>query len=64
MPKNLLLADDSVTIRKVVAITFANEDYAVDAVDNGEDAVAKARAERPDVILLDAVMPKWNGYEA
>ena len=44
MPKTLLLADDSVTIQKVVAITFANEDYAVSVVDNGEDAVAKARA--------------------
>ena len=64
MPKNLLLADDSVTIQKVVAITFANEDYAVSAVDNGEDAIAKARATRPDVILLDAMMPKKNGYEA
>jgi CheY-like chemotaxis protein len=64
MPKNLLVADDSVTIQKVVAITFANEDYAVSAVDNGEDAVAKARASRPDVILLDALMPRKNGYEA
>ena len=64
MPKNLLLADDSVTIQKMVAITFANEDYAVSVVDNGEDAVAKARAARPDVILLDAVMPRKNGYEA
>ncbi len=64
MPKNLLLADDSVTIQKMVAITFANEDYAVSVVTNGDDAVAKARAARPDVILLDAVMPKKNGYEA
>ncbi len=64
MPKNLLLADDSVTIQRVVAITFANEDYAVSVVANGEDAVAKARAARPDVILLDALMPKLNGYDA
>src|SRR5512137_2450084 len=64
MPKNLLLADDSITIQKMVAITFANEDYAVSVVNNGEDAVARARAARPDVILLDAVMPKKNGYEA
>jgi CheY-like chemotaxis protein len=64
MPKNLLLADDSVTIQKVVGITFANEDYAVSVVGNGEDAVTRARAARPDVILLDALMPKKNGYEA
>ncbi len=64
MPKNLLLADDSITIQKVVAITFANEDYAVTVVDNGEAALAKARAARPDVVLLDVVMPKKNGREA
>jgi CheY-like chemotaxis protein len=63
MPKNLLLADDSITIQKVVGITFANEDYQVTAVDNGEDAVAKAKELRPDVILADVVMPKRNGYE-
>ncbi len=64
MPKNLLLADDSITIQKVVAITFANEDYAVTTVDNGDDALARARAQRPDVILLDVLMPKKNGYDA
>jgi CheY-like chemotaxis protein len=64
MPKTLLLADDSITIQKVVAITFANEDYAVTAVDNGEDLIAKARALKPDVVLADVVMPKRNGYDA
>ena len=63
MPKNLLLADDSITIQKVVGITFANEDYQVVAVDNGEEALARARELRPDVILADVVMPKRNGYE-
>ncbi|WP_243338681.1 response regulator, partial [Anaeromyxobacter soli] len=63
MPKNLLLADDSITIQKVVGITFANEDYQVVAVGNGEDAIARARELRPDVILADVVMPKRNGYE-
>ncbi len=63
MPKTLLLADDSITIQKVVAITFANEDYKVVSVDNGEDAVQRARELRPDVILADVVMPRRNGYE-
>lgn len=63
MPKNLLLADDSITIQKVVGITFANEDYKVTVVDNGQDAVTKARELRPDVILADVVMPRRNGYE-
>ncbi|MFN7132171.1 MAG: PleD family two-component system response regulator, partial [Myxococcales bacterium] len=63
MPKKLLLADDSITIQKVVAITFANEDYQITAVDNGEDALNKARELVPDVILADVVMPRRNGYE-
>ncbi|WP_242395195.1 response regulator, partial [Anaeromyxobacter oryzisoli] len=64
MPKNLLLADDSITIQKVVGITFAkNEDIKVTAVDNGEAAIAKARELKPDLILADVVMPKRNGYE-
>src|SRR5512140_360725 len=63
MPKNLLLADDSITIQKVVGITFANEDFKVTTVDNGEDAVARARELLPDVVLADVVMPRKNGYE-
>src|SRR5512138_99008 len=63
MPKNLLLADDSITIQKVVGITFANEDFKVTSVDNGDDAIARARELRPDVILADVVMPRKNGYE-
>src|SRR5919202_2398168 len=63
MPKNLLLADDSITIQKVVGITFAGEDFRITAVDNGEDAIARARELQPDVILADVVMPRRNGYE-
>src|SRR5262245_36943331 len=63
MPKSLLLADDSVTIQKVVGISFANEDIEITTVDNGRDAVAKARALRPDIILADVVMPGMSGYE-
>ena len=63
MPRNLLLADDSITIQKVVGITFAGEDFNIVAVDNGDDAVRKAREIRPDLILADVVMPKKNGYE-
>jgi CheY-like chemotaxis protein len=63
MPKTLLLADDSVTIQKVVGIVFATEDYRITAVDNGEDALRKARESRPDIVLADVVMPRMNGYE-
>ncbi len=63
MPKTILLADDSVTIQKVVAISFASEDVTVLTVDNGDDAIAKAREIRPDIVLADVVMPGKNGYE-
>ncbi len=63
MPKTLLLADDSVTIQKVVGISFANEDIVLLTVDNGDDAVARAQEVRPDVVLADVVMPGRNGYE-
>jgi CheY-like chemotaxis protein len=63
MPKQILLADDSITIQKVIALTFAGEDYKITAVDNGVDALAKAREVRPDIILADVVMPQKNGYE-
>jgi CheY-like chemotaxis protein len=63
MSKKLLLADDSITIQKVIGITFANEDYDLEIVDNGDAALEKARALRPDLILADVFMPGRNGYE-
>ncbi len=63
MAKTLLLADDSVTIQKVVSISFASENVQIVTVDNGDDAILKARELRPDVILADVVMPGKNGYE-
>ncbi len=63
MPKTLLLADDSITIQRVVGITFANEDYEITTVDNGDDAVSKAAEIKPDIVLADVIMPKKNGYE-
>jgi CheY-like chemotaxis protein len=63
MSKKLLLADDSITIQKVIGITFANEDYELTVVDNGDAALEKVAAIRPDLILADVHMPGKNGYE-
>ncbi len=63
MSKKLLLADDSITIQKVIGITFANEDYELTIVDNGDAALEKAKASRPDLVLADVYMPGKNGYE-
>ncbi|RII27224.1 MAG: response regulator [Geobacter sp.] len=63
MGKKLLLADDSITIQKVVGIIFANEDYELTVVDNGNAALEKARELIPDIIMVDALMPGKTGYE-
>src|SRR5215212_5835184 len=63
MPKKILLADDSITIQKVVELTFSDADYEVTAVNNGAKALAKLAEMRPDIILSDFIMPEKNGYE-
>jgi CheY-like chemotaxis protein len=63
MSKRLLLADDSITIQKVIQITFAHEDYELTVTDNGDAALAKARELLPHLVLADVYMPGKNGYE-
>lgn len=63
MAKRILLADDSITIQKVVELTFSDGDYEVTAVNNGAKAVLKLGEMRPDIILSDIIMPEKNGYE-
>ncbi|HYZ88157.1 MAG TPA: response regulator [Myxococcales bacterium] len=63
MPKSLLLADDSVTIQKAVQMTFKAEDVTLIVVSDGSEALARAKAVRPDLILADVEMPGVGGYE-
>ena len=63
MPHKLLLADDSVTIQRVIELTFADEDIQVIAVGDGQQAIARIEADRPDVVLADVGMPERDGYE-
>jgi CheY-like chemotaxis protein len=59
----LLLADDSVTIQRVVELTFSGEDVQVVTVGDGEQAIARIPIERPDIVLADIGMPKRSGYD-
>ena len=63
MTRRLLLADDSVTIQRVVELTFSGEDIEVVTVSDGEEAIASMSADPPDIVLADIAMPKKNGYE-
>ena len=63
MPKTLLVADDSHTMRKVIGMVFATEDMQLTTVDNGIDAISRARELQPDLVLADVVMPGKSGYE-
>ena len=63
MPHKLLLADDSVTIQRVIELTFADEDVHVIAVGDGKQAIDRVQQDRPDIVLADIGMPERDGYE-
>ena len=61
--EKILLADDEPRITKLVAIALAEEGFRVVTADGGEAALQKAEEVRPDIILLDIVMPDLDGIE-
>src|SRR5215813_11446818 len=63
MKSRILLADDSVTIQKVIELTFMDEDFEVRAVSNGDEALALLPDLKPDFVIADVHMPGANGYE-
>src|SRR6266404_3620445 len=63
MGKKILLADDSITIKKVIELTFSDEDFDVVTVGNGRLALEKVQELRPDIVLCDIIMPEKDGYE-
>ena len=63
MSKHVLVADDSITMRKVIEMVFATEDFHLTTVDNGHDAIARALELGPDLVIADVTMPGKNGYE-
>ncbi|MFZ2224186.1 MAG: response regulator [Candidatus Deferrimicrobium sp.] len=62
MPKKLLLAEDSLTIRKVFGLALSRSDIAITAVDNGEDAVRLAAEILPDLVVADVTLPGKDGF--
>jgi CheY-like chemotaxis protein len=62
MSKTLLLADDSVTIQRVIELTFAHEDVRVVSVSDGRRAIQWMDTEWPDIVLVDVEVPEVDGY--
>jgi CheY-like chemotaxis protein len=63
MAKKLLLADDSVTIQRVIELTFSGEDVQVLTASDGEEALMRIATDKPDIVLADIGMPKRSGYD-
>ena len=62
--RKILIVDDSPTERHVLNDMLTKAGYEVVTSDNGEDAILKAKAQKPDLILMDVVMPGLNGFQA
>jgi adenylate cyclase len=62
-PPRILIVDDNETNRDILATRLATQGYALCEAADGEEAIAAARTLLPDLILLDVMMPKLNGFE-
>ncbi|HET9553636.1 MAG TPA: response regulator [Anaeromyxobacteraceae bacterium] len=62
--KKILLVDDSSTVRLMERMILARQPYDLVEARDGQEGVEKARAEKPDLILMDVVMPRMTGFEA
>lgn len=61
--KKILIADDELNIRSLVS-TMLDKDYVVIEATNGEEAIDITKREKPDLILMDLMMPQMDGYTA
>jgi CheY-like chemotaxis protein len=60
----VLIADDNIDTREMYALYLSMAGYTVDTAGDGHEAVVKARAMRPDIIVMDLQMPKLDGWGA
>jgi twitching motility two-component system response regulator PilH len=62
--KKILIADDSPSDRQYLLEKLSKHGYQCITAEGGTEAIAKSKTERPDLILMDIIMPGTNGYEA
>ena len=63
MTKKILVADNSVTIQKIVAMAFENEDAVVEGVSKGKDAFDRMETFKPNIVLADVDMQDLTGFD-
>ena len=63
MPKKILVVDDNSELRTLLKSYLTQEGYTVATASNGQDALFVARQEKPDLVILDLMMPEMDGYE-
>lgn len=63
MATKILAVDDEQSIRKLVSVTLQGRGFDVATAVDGQDALDKALSEKPDLIVLDVMMPKMDGWE-
>jgi DNA-binding response OmpR family regulator len=63
MPKTILVVDDKANVRTLVRDYLTEQGFHVGTADNGQSALYAARHDKPDLILLDIMMPEMDGYE-
>jgi len=61
--KKILIVDDDDFLLDMYAMKFREAGFLVDIAKNGEEALSKAKEVQPDIVLLDVVMPKMDGFE-
>jgi len=62
--KKILIVDDSPTDRQFFMETLSKQGYQCVIAENGDEAITKSKSEKPDLILMDVVMPGTNGFQA
>jgi DNA-binding response OmpR family regulator len=63
MPEKILIVEDESALRETLAYTLKREGFAVEAAEDGTKALAAASAQKPDLVLLDIMLPGMDGFE-
>jgi len=62
-PKRILVVEDNTTYRKMLKIRLKSEGYKIITAENGLEGLDKARREKPDLIILDLMLPRIDGHQ-